>query len=144
MTDWNTLHDLSSLGGLPIFIVSIFLLYFSNEQLAGRLLISLLVCYVLISILRLAFFRERPIKKKYKNLFQKIDASSFPSLHAMRAGVLAVVFAKVFNNPLVTGFLVIAMIGVVIARVLLKKHWISDVVVGLVLGAIVGHGVVLL
>ena len=131
------LQDIKALSGLPIFAVLIVLTFLLGEiNLSGQLLLGLAFACTLTVIIRIVYFRERPDKQKYKSFLQKIDASSFPSLHAMRAAVLATILAVYFANILLTVIFILCAIGVATSRLLLKRHHFSDVFVGLVLGVI--------
>lgn len=94
------------------------------------LLIELFSC-----LIKLIFYRDRPKKEKHSNIIEKISASSFPSSHSARS---IFVFFVLFNN--LSGFFKISLlfvpIGVGFSRVLIKKHYISDVLAGYVLGTI--------
>ena len=87
------------------------------------LLISFAIAYVFTIIGRTIFFKERPKKRKYKNIIEKIDAGSFPSLHSARAGVLAVVLSTLFFHTGLTILFFLSAIGVAWARVKLHKHY---------------------
>jgi membrane-associated phospholipid phosphatase len=131
-------EDIKALGGLPIFLVfiaSFFILGYVAMSI--RLAIGLFLAYALTSSIRFIFFRQRPDKQKFKSLAQKIDASSFPSLHAMRAGCLAVLLILFFNNTFVTILAIISAVCVALVRVVQKRHFASDVIVGLIFGTVI-------
>lgn len=132
------LEDLKAFGGLPIYLILIavfFILgYFS---MSIRLAVGLFLAYALTSSIRFVFFKQRPDKQKFKGFAQKIDASSFPSLHAMRASCLAVLLILFFNNLFITVLAIIAAVCVALTRVLQKRHFASDVIAGLIFGVFV-------
>jgi len=132
-------QDIKGLSGVPIFVVVIiFSFLVGMQQLALQLLCGLILAYVVTVIIRFVYFKRRPDKQAYKNIIEKIDASSFPSLHAMRAAVLATILSLAFNNSLLTVLFALCAIGVAVSRVMTKRHYMSDVIVGLILGVIVG------
>jgi len=137
------LQDIKGLSGVPIFIAVVLISFFAGEKsLALQLVAGLVLAYAVTVILRIAFFSQRPDKQKFTNFVEKLDASSFPSLHSMRAAVLATVLSLHFDNSLLTAFFALTAIAIAVARVLQKRHFARDVIAGLVLGVIVGFLVV--
>ena len=134
------MQDIKGLSGVPIFVVLIIsFLIIGNRVLGVQLLVGLVLAYVVTSIIRLIYFRRRPDNEQYHNVIGKIDASSFPSLHAMRAGVLAAILSFWFSQLAI--IFVLCAIAVAASRVATRRHYVSDVVVGLILGAVIGFGV---
>lgn len=132
------LEDVKAFGGLPIYLALIAVFFvLGYVSMSVRLLIGLVLAYALTSSIRFIFFRQRPDKQKFKGLAQKIDASSFPSLHAMRAGCLAVLLILFFSNFWITVISIIAAVCVALVRVVQKRHFASDVIVGLIIGAVI-------
>lgn len=132
------LEDIKAFGGLPIYLFLIALFFILDYTAMGvRLAIGLFLAYALTSSIRFVFFKQRPDKQKFKGLAQKIDASSFPSLHAMRAGCLAVLLIIFFGNFWITIISIIAAICVALVRVVQKRHFASDVIAGLIFGVLV-------
>lgn len=132
------LEDVKAFGGLPIYLVLIVLFFILGyKTMSVRLAIGLFLAYALTSSIRFLFFKERPDKQKYRGFAQKIDASSFPSLHAMRASCLAVLIILFFSNMWITCIAIIAAISVALVRVLQKRHYSADVIAGLIFGVII-------
>ena len=97
--------------------------------------------YFVTVIIRLVYFKNRPDKFAYNNIIEKIDAASFPSLHAARTGFLTVFFVYYFNNMIISVILAVLALGVLYSRVYLRKHDIRDVLAGAVLGVFVHFAV---
>ncbi len=132
------MRDTTALGGLAVYlVVAIIFFLLGNTEVAVELIIALILLYVVIAIIRTLFFRKRPDKQKYRGFFTKIDASSFPSMHSARAAALAIILAFVFPQNTIRVLLIIAVLAVAYTRIRLKRHYASDVIGGLVLGAIV-------
>jgi len=132
------LEDLKAFGGLPIYlflIASFFILDYT--AMSVRLTIGLFLAYALTSSIRFIFFKQRPDKQKFKGLAQKIDASSFPSLHAMRASCLSVLLILFFSNFWITVISIAAAVCVALVRVVQKRHFASDVIAGLIFGVLI-------
>src|SRR5574341_841050 len=132
-------QDIKGLSGVPFFVVIIVIAFLLQEKtLAYQLIVGLILAYTLTTIIRLAYFKRRPDKQAYRNIIEKIDASSFPSLHAMRAAVLATILSAFFENFWLTPLFALAAVGVAVSRVMTKRHDVSDVLAGLIFGVIIG------
>lgn len=138
MYETELLQDIKALAGFPLFGLLILITFIIGEtSLSAQLFVGLILAFALTATIRAFCFKQRPIKQKFSVWWQKIDAASFPSLHAMRAAVLAVLLAVYFNNLLLTILFTICAIAVAVSRVQLKRHFPRDVVAGLILGVIV-------
>lgn len=122
------------------FIFSIFIIVFlyaiNLKHIAIILLLSTLTATALVSIIRLIFRRERPKKQPYNNIFEKINSSSFPSMHALRTSIYTTTMFISSLYLLASIFLLITIL-VSIARYTLKKHYISDLIVGIIFGILI-------
>ncbi len=128
-------RDVTSLGGLPFFLFVVVLFACFNEFVfAFRLLIFLALGYIVVAAIRFVYFKERPKKKPYRNWLEKLDASSFPSLHAARTVGLAFFVADYFTVFWLSALLFCVAGLVCLSRITLKKHDFWDVAVGIVLG----------
>lgn len=135
------IEDMKSLGGFWLYILITVLFFAVGEFGWGvLLLLSLIVLFALIILIRLIYFKPRPRPYKFNRWYDKIDASSFPSMHAARAAMLAVILSYYFRSPVLTAIFITCSLGVAAARVVSKKHFFSDVVAGLVLGVAVAFG----
>jgi undecaprenyl-diphosphatase len=134
----ETLRDTTALGGNAVYaIVALMFFLTGDTETFVYLALALIMLYAIISIVRLFFFRTRPDKQKYSGFFTKIDAGSFPSLHSARATVLAIVTGTAFPDIAIRAVLALGVLAVVVTRVVLKRHYISDVIAGVALGGIV-------
>lgn len=127
-------RDITSLGGMFVYgIIILFLLTLDSFHLALQLIVALVMISVLTIIIRSLYFRPRPKQEAYSNFLEKIDASSFPSIHAARAWALALIIGKATSQMT---FILLATLAVFVcfSRIALKKHHFSDVVVGSILG----------
>lgn len=131
----ENIKDIAALGGNPVYIgVAALFWLFGNPGVAVQLAVALILCYAATTALRIGFFRERPKKQGYRNFLERIDASSFPSLHTMRAAVIAATTGVFFSQPLAWILAAAAAVSVAASRVVQKRHHKSDVVAGLVIG----------
>ncbi len=130
------LGQLTHLGGLVFYIIiTIFVLTIGKIIIFEELLVVLVTIMVVAIIIRMLYHKERPEKKKYETIFERIDSSSFPSLHSMRAVALAIIIGNSFAAHLQKIFLGIIAILVIYSRIKLKKHYIEDALLGAILGA---------
>ncbi len=136
----EAVQDSGSFGGLPLSLVVIVLLYFAHPFLALKILMGLVIAYGLTASIRFLYYKERPQPKKHTNVFEKIDASSFPSLHAMRAMLLAGMLSTVFVHPVQQSLIGVCVLLTCYSRVHTEKHHVSDVVAGVALGALIVLG----
>lgn len=128
------IQDISAFGGLPFYLVVILIFLPFNTSISLKLALGLAFCYILTILIRLVFFKKRPDKQAYKGIIEKINASSFPSLHSMRITFLGLILIFYFNNLLATIILSFLMVCVYTSRLILKKHYLPDVIAGIVLG----------
>lgn len=90
---------------------------------------------LICSIVKLMWYRPRPMPMMWSSWYEKINASSFPSIHASRLAVLATFCVLSERFDLYTLWIVItAAIVVGITRIVLKKHYWTDVIGGWILG----------
>lgn len=120
-----------------LFVIVLFIA-FGYFDLGIKLFLAIMISYFIVSILRLVFFRERPNKKEFNNILEKIDASSFPSKHSVRVSLMFVLVLLNFHNYILWGLFFVLMVLVCIGRLFLKRHYLLDVVFGVILGLIIG------
>lgn len=133
------LNDFTAFGSLTfaLFVVLLTSVLGVNE-LAMQLFVALVICYLINFPMKIIFFKDRPKSQKYRNVIEKFDAGSFPSLHSMRAVSFAIILSVFVDNPLFTLLMVILAGSVLYTRIALGKHYKVDVVVGTLLGFGVG------
>jgi membrane-associated phospholipid phosphatase len=134
----ENLKDISSFGGLPLYIfVSLLFLFLGFIGVFYQLIIALFLVYVIFFVVRSIYFKERPKKVKYKNWLEKIDANSFPSAHALRATILGLIIISFFNNNYINLLILFTILLEGFMRVKLKQHFWSDVIFGWIFGALI-------
>ena len=117
------------------FIITGWLLW-NQEPLGWRLLTAILIAAVITATAKGIFKRQRPVEK----WAIATDKYAFPSGHASRAAVVAVMLAAAL--PQVALVFPLWAFLVSVARVILSRHFLSDVIGGLLLGY--GIGIILL
>ena len=99
---------------------------------------------VLFRVLKKASKRKRPCQLEahcWANVLPP-DQFSFPSGHAMSAFAIAVPLCIFY--PGMGAALIALSVSIAVSRVILGMHFVSDVVVGSLLGAGIGYGAYLL
>ena len=133
------------LGGLVFYLaLCVFLFLTGAYSVLNQLLITLVLLYIAVPLLRFLFFKERPKKQTYSNFFEKIDAGSFPSMHASRSFALLFVFHRYFNNTMISLVLLISALLICYSRLYFKKHDLIDIIGGIVVGSVTGYLVLML
>jgi len=133
-------EQITELGSLTIISILIIILYFFEKNLAIRLIIGIIIITIIAMIVKAIFFRARPKKQKIRTLIERIDASSFPSIHSARITFLTFWIAIYSSDIILKTILIITGILIAYSRIYLKKHYLSDVIAGIVLGLIVSIG----
>jgi len=103
----------------------------------GVWLVAIFISEAMLTILKTAYNRSRPPAELSQVV---VGSSSFPSGHTVEAMAVAIALVYVFakaGKPARHWFYVAVGYGVVMAlsRTFLRVHWLSDVVVGTVIGA---------
>jgi membrane-associated phospholipid phosphatase len=99
-----------------------------------RLLIAIVITAGIVFALKLTFRRRRP-EGDWGGIYRSTDPHSFPSGHAARAVLLAILVAGMGPSWLVPILIVWAPL-VALARVAMGLHYLSDIVAGVVVGAL--------
>jgi undecaprenyl-diphosphatase len=108
---------------------------------AATMILGIFVTAILVFIIKFTFRRKRPAGD-WGNVYRKTDPHSFPSGHAARLAMLAVV--AVGLGPVWFGILLLTWAPLVIlARVAMGVHYLSDVLAGALLGLVIGMGVLI-
>lgn len=129
--------DITALGSFAFFgIVLLLILTLQEISLFFKLLFGLVFTLAAVVLIRIFYFKNRPRKEEHNNFVEKIDASSFPSLHTARAFFLAPTFIYLLRNNYATALLIALALLVSYSRVHLKKHDWWDLLGGTVLGLI--------
>jgi len=139
------LRDLSSLGSIFFhFLIIILLIPFFDTSfeliklIVLNLLLSSLICYTI----RLLYFTDRPVKRTFKTLLEKLDASSFPSAHVCRSFGLTVLSYQ-FENIYLIILLSFISLGISYSRIYFDCHHKRDVIFGAIIGVSIGYLILL-
>jgi len=131
-------YDLSVFGGFSFSIFLIIVAFiFGEKTLSIKLIAAVILAYLTTFSIRYFFFKERPDKQHYSNMLEKLDASSFPSLHSMRATIISLVPAMHFDMPELYILSIFMIATVAYSRHVLQRHHKSDIAGGIIIGIII-------
>jgi len=146
----DQMRDYTSLGGNSAYGLAFLILFAagwmqkSAELLdAARLMLVAGILFTIVGFgIKYVVARTRPNQESLKgaSMFEKMNDASFPSIHSGRAIILAYVVGSFFPGYGKVVFW-IAMLGIPVTRVVLKKHYWSDVITGALLGFLIAYGV---
>ncbi len=138
----ETIRDITSFGGLPLYIaIGFFFLFTGSPVLAVQLAAGLIFAYIITVFCRTVYFKQRPVPQKYANKFYKLDASSFPSLHALRSAVLWTLVALSYNAAALYVIAAVVIVTVAWTRIQQKRHDKVDVSFGVLFGLLIAYAV---
>jgi len=139
----SLMQDLTAFGTIYHFVILIaILISFDQQQLAYKLVTGQIIMYLFAVPLKLFLFKSRPKKIMHKNIIEKIEASSFPSVHTLRIFFVSTVLINFFNNAILTIILSFLSLAVAYSRIYLKRHYFIDIIGGAFLGILLGYGVI--
>jgi len=134
----DLIRDISAFGSLFACILFALIFFLEKDyQMFTKIVFGFIIIYVVVIAIRSVHFKERPKKLSHTNIFSKLDASAFPSLHAARSTFLGFILVDFFNNRIISIILAILVIFIAYSRIYLQKHDFKDVLGGVGLGVLV-------
>ncbi len=130
-------------GDSPIWVIVLLIAFFWPGWSYRALVIAagVLLTALVVQALKWTIRRPRPTGD-WGTVYRRIDPHSFPSGHAARAAFLAL--AAVHTGPFGLALLLCLWAPLVaLARVALRVHYLSDVVMGALCGLICAVAVIL-
>lgn len=100
---------------------------------------GVLITAVLVLLIKFSVRRRRP-EGAWGRIYRNTDPHSFPSGHAARAVMLAVV-AQFLGPGWFSGMMIVWAPLVGLARITMGVHYLSDVIAGMALGVVMGLAV---
>ena len=129
------MRDVTTFGSFVFFVILLFFVAALEEyNLLKILFIGFVLTSVIPVLVRVFYYKDRPKKQVYRNFVEKMDASSFPSIHAARVTFIGLALHDFLGSQRMTFFL-IGFVGLVLySRYSLKKHDVIDLIGGVVTG----------
>ena len=116
-----------------LFVLLFFLIQ-GDFEAVKLLLLGFAIIYAITVVIRTLYFKDRPEKFKHDSFLERLDASSFPSLHAARSTLVFAFLSSTVNKPYFTALCALIVLVTCISRIKLKCHDWKDVTAGIVLG----------
>lgn len=125
--------------GIPWITVTLYMIYQTHDTKTRlffcNLLMALFIDLVIVGLLKMLVRRPRPVYNK-DDMFAtvSVDRYSFPSGHSTRVVMVAVLFTCYLTSSfyIKSCFIWAAMVS--ISRVVLGRHYVSDVMGGAIIG----------
>jgi len=106
------------------------------KRLSLVMIVGIAITAVVVMVIKFTVRRRRP-QGEWGKIYRSTDPHSFPSGHAARSGMLAVIAFGL--GPLWLGLTLLVWAPLVgLARIIMGVHYPSDVVAGMALGALIG------
>jgi len=118
--------------------------YFGTPEwktLAVAMALGTVVTAAVVMLIKFTVRRSRPAGE-WGNIYRKTDPHSFPSGHAARAAMLAVIAIGLGPTGLAITMAIWAPL-VALSRISMGLHYLSDVLAGAALGIVIGLGVLI-
>jgi undecaprenyl-diphosphatase len=106
------------------------------HSLAAILVISIVIQALFVFLIKTLIRRERPTGE-WGGIYRQYDPHSFPSGHATRATLLAVM-GLILGPPWLGLLLAIWAPLVAVSRIMTGLHYVSDILGGVILGIVMG------
>ncbi|MBS3176025.1 phosphatase PAP2 family protein [Candidatus Woesearchaeota archaeon] len=133
------MRDITSLGSIVVSGLLIVYFYLTRQwRIANILVLGSVMCVAIPAVIRKVYFKKRPRTQEYHSSLEKLDASSFPSVHATRSFFFAYSLSYYFQNEILSIFFFALAALISYTRIYLKKHDWVDITVGVILGVIIG------
>jgi len=135
----ENIREISGFGGNPIYVAVMLSFLLTNHITEFlQLLVAVIFAYVIVMAIRFTYWTKRPdYKTKPKHLWEKFDYGSFPSMHIIRAVILASVISLFFSNFIITLTTAATVLLVGWSRLYLKRHYLNDVIMGAPIGLLI-------
>lgn len=134
------IKDISSLGSLAFYLLMMAVTFLIGKyELSYKLASSLALIFIATYSIKFFYVKPRPDfeKKKFSSLMERLNESSFPSVHAARITLLSAALYSVFPQLILPSSVMTLL--VCYSRILVKRHYLPDVIAGIIIGLIIGY-----
>jgi len=124
--------------------LGLYLIFGSDKwrELAFTLIVGIIITALFVLVVKFSVRRRRP-EGEWGGVYRSTDPHSFPSGHAARCMMIAVLVVTL--GPVWLGVLLLIWAPLVsLARVAMGVHYFSDILAGIVIGALMGWVVLIL
>ncbi len=130
------MRDFTSLAS-PLILLFVPFIFMGPSRAFYILLGALVINEALGSVIKVVFPKKRPTGQTYSNTMEKIDAGSFPSLHAARISLVYLTLFSVAELWIFKVLFLLVIVLVSVSRIILSKHFWTDVAGGLTMGSLI-------
>ena len=99
---------------------------------------SIALTALLVFVLKRVIARTRP-EGDWGGIYRKTDPYSFPSGHAVRAGLILILAFHTFSQPLILTLFCIWAVLMILSRVATGIHYFFDILAGFLMGLLIGE-----
>src|SRR3989344_748427 len=133
----DKMRDITAFGSVAFYLLVFVLFLAVAPSTAWLLFIGLMIIHAVAMGIRAYSFKNRPEAEKHPTWLDKIDAASFPSIHAARTIFLMFTLNRYLMNYWLMAVMVAVLMLICFSRIYLRKHDVLDLGGGLVLGTLV-------
>ncbi len=124
-------------GDSPVWAVVFAAVWFlGNKDLRPLVILGvagMVAVEMVVVLVKMSVRRQRP-KGNLGGIYRRTDPYSFPSGHAARASMLAILSGLYWPFPVLAGVLIWAPV-MLLSRIAIGVHYVMDILAGLALGA---------
>jgi undecaprenyl-diphosphatase len=135
----RSIYKLFSLAGsTPFYLLVTVAAFFLSRKISLDLLIAFVLLMIVCYSIKLFYRKPRPDageRPAGKSWFGWLDAASFPSVHSARAAAISVCAVSADKNVLIAIAVIIFTSSIGLSRIKLRRHFLIDVIGGVVIGA---------
>lgn len=135
-------RDFTAIGN-PFLLLLVALTTLSHQEdfatYFGVLISGFFLNEIICSAIKFFWHKPRPNGQTFVNGLEKIEAGSFPSIHASRISFVYLFLAYIHymsENMLILPIFLIIILIVGYSRIFLKKHFLVDVLAGYFFGTL--------
>jgi membrane-associated phospholipid phosphatase len=130
------LEDFAFFGSVPFLFTVLIFSYFSGELLLfKRIIYTTLLGFIVSLIITKIHYKDRPRKEEFSIFMEKVIASSVPSTHSMIATSLAILISLAYPFAWLISTVVVLSFLVYIQRYVAKKHYMIDIIGGILISS---------
>lgn len=121
-----------------LYPINVIYIFFFKRELLHKIILVPAISFLFVSLIRKLIKRQRPYEKyHYQSMIEKESKeNSMPSRHVFSAVIIAMTFF--YCNHFIGVILLILACCSAVIRVIGGVHYISDVIIGFLLGILAG------
>lgn len=136
------MFGITQLGDMYAFILLAVILYWAvNKKFAYKFFLAFVGSSLVNSVFKVIVKRPRPYKLGAESIFTETHGYSFPSGHSQAAGVIYYSMMDEYGkkNKVIKYIVISFLILVPFSRIYLGQHFLTDVIVGALVGIVMSY-----